>query len=483
MENSPMHRRAFIKTMGSGGVLLAGGGMLQGCRQDPAKNYVGNKWWQQGYNTPVQAELDLTEFKVEGEIPVSLNGLYVRNGGNEKGGLPQHYFNGDGMLHGVWLEEGRVRRYRNRWVQTGILGEGKTAGLAKEDNLSNTAIVHHGGKLLSLQEAGWPYEINKDLSTKGPYNFDGDLTTVMTAHPKFDPDTGEMHFYGMDFLRNPYLTYWVADAAGRIIKSVPIELPGSSMQHDFQLTKNYALFLDMPIVFSLAEAITGGFPYRWQGEEYGARLGVLPRSGGSQDIRWFEIDVGFSFHTMNAWEDPDRPGHITLMAEWTESMWKESTFDLHSVATPRRWEIDLTRGRVREEQWSDLPAAFGKVDDRFAGRPTRSGFFMRLASETEIVDAPWRFSGLERFDLSTGQHEGYVWPDHEVPAEFIFEPDGTDAEEGDGYFLGFVYDRRTEQSTLDILHASNLPAGPVARIHLGTRVPLGFHGCFVRSIQ
>ncbi|WP_201778857.1 carotenoid oxygenase family protein [Streptomyces sp. 150FB] len=40
----------------------------------------------------------------------------MRNGPNpptEK----RRWFHGEGMLHGIWLENGRARRYRNRWVR------------------------------------------------------------------------------------------------------------------------------------------------------------------------------------------------------------------------------------------------------------------------------------------------------------------------------------------------------------------------------
>ena len=38
----------------------------------------------------------------------------------------------------------------------------------------------------------------------------------MTAHPKIDPATGQMHFFGYGFVP-PYLTYHVADADGTLI--------------------------------------------------------------------------------------------------------------------------------------------------------------------------------------------------------------------------------------------------------------------------
>ena len=103
-------------------------------------------------------------------MPSDLNGLYVRNGGNYKGENSPHYFIGDGMLHGVWIEGGKAKRYQNRWVQTPVLGsEGPLSSLDKADNMSTTRIIYYGGRVLSLMEIGFPYDINPEFSTQGVY--------------------------------------------------------------------------------------------------------------------------------------------------------------------------------------------------------------------------------------------------------------------------------------------------------------------------
>ena len=53
-----------------------------------------------------------------------------------------------------------------------------------------------------------------------------------------------------------------------------------------------------------AEGDIGTLPYSWD-PDYPARLGLLPREGGPDDVRWFEIDPCFVFHTLNAYEDGD----------------------------------------------------------------------------------------------------------------------------------------------------------------------------------
>ena len=70
-----------------------------------------------GNYAPVHDELTAFDLPVEGSIPAELNGWYLRNGPNPRAGAA-HWCVGDGMVHGVRLENGRAAWYRNRWVRT-----------------------------------------------------------------------------------------------------------------------------------------------------------------------------------------------------------------------------------------------------------------------------------------------------------------------------------------------------------------------------
>ena len=72
----------------------------------------------QGNFAPVKPELTETNLEVEGSIPPELSGLYVRNGSNPISGVSEHWFLGNGMVHGVKLEGGNAAWYRNRYVRT-----------------------------------------------------------------------------------------------------------------------------------------------------------------------------------------------------------------------------------------------------------------------------------------------------------------------------------------------------------------------------
>jgi carotenoid cleavage dioxygenase-like enzyme len=74
--------------------------------------------WLKGNFAPVREETTAFDLEVDGAIPPGLRGLYARNGPNPHQGRSDHWFLGDGMLHGVRLQDGRAEWYRNRWVRT-----------------------------------------------------------------------------------------------------------------------------------------------------------------------------------------------------------------------------------------------------------------------------------------------------------------------------------------------------------------------------
>src|SRR3954469_11403017 len=148
---------------------------------------------------PIPFESDAAFLRIEGELPRGLNGTLYRNGPNPQFEVPgAHWFVGDGMVHGFAFEDGRVR-YSNRWVRTAKFVAEREAGrpllqgfgMAPEglnSGVANTNILAHGGRLLALEEAHPPIEIDPaTLATLGPWLPGAGLTGPFTAHPKLDP--------------------------------------------------------------------------------------------------------------------------------------------------------------------------------------------------------------------------------------------------------------------------------------------------------
>jgi carotenoid cleavage dioxygenase-like enzyme len=426
-----------------------------------------------GNYAPVHDELTTFDLPVEGRIPAELNGWYLRNGPNPRAG-GGHWCVGDGMVHGIRLENGRAAWYRNRWVRTESFDN--PAPLYNDDgsrnlhsSIANTHVVRHAGKTLALMEFSLPYEISNDLKTLGAYDFGGMLTDSMTAHPKICPNTGELHFFGCGNILEPHVSYHRADADGRLTISRPIDVPALTLMHDFALTAEHVVFLDLPLLFNLEAALTSSFerdlPYRWD-DQYRARLGVLRRDDPYGQLRWFDIDPCFVFHVVNAHDVTARGENaIALEVLRYDEMWRHNS-EFGTDAALWRWTINLDTGVVEESQLDDRGVEFPRIDDRLAGTPAR--YSVAVGSGALIRYDLQRDTAIEhRFD---GAGEAGA------PGEAVFAPAIGRPDELAGWYLTYVYNSVTDSSDLVVIDASDFEGEPVARIRMPRRVPHGFHG-------
>jgi carotenoid cleavage dioxygenase-like enzyme len=341
------------------------------------------------------------------------------------------------------------------------------------DTTSAVSLIEHGGRLLSLGEFGYPYEIDPaDLSTRGVYTYDGRLKTNMTAHPKIDPVTGELLFFGYN-VTEPYLVYMRADASGKLVQTEDISTRSPTMMHDFAVTENYVIFMEMPIVFSWWLAVTGdGLPFRWDDDAV-CRFGVMPRTGTNADVQWFDVDPCFIFHTMNAYEDGDT---VVLDAARYESLWVKDSHDFGHPAYLTRFELDRSSGRVRETRLDEQSMEFPQMHRDLWARPYRYGY--ALSSDHSLGEMSYDgATGFIKYDLQSGSSEQFQLEQAYAPNEAFFVAAG--GNEDDGYLLSYIYDRNKHSSELWILDASRIQAPPLARIKLPARVPQGFHGLWV----
>lgn len=429
------------------------------------------QFFHRGNYAPVADELTAFDLPVEGQIPPDLEGWYLRNGPNPR--QPNaHWFTGDGMIHGIRIEDGRAAWYRNRWVRTesfeehfGVYNADGSRNL--HSSVANTHVVNHAGRTLALVESSLPYEITNDLETVGAFDFGGALVDSMTAHPKICPTTGELHFFGYGNLFEPHVTYHRADAAGELTVNRPLEVPALTMMHDFAMTSSHVVFLDLPIVFNMDIALEGkgDMPYRWD-DDYGARLGVLRRDDPFGEVRWFEIDPCYVFHVANAYEDGDT---VVLHAVRYPELWRGTGgFDTNGVLWS--WTVDLATGTVRERQVDDRPVEFPRIDDRLAGLPAR---YSVSVSDHRLV----------RYDLTTGTAVEHAFGTPDAPGgpgEAVFVPAASGpADESNGWYLTYVYDPDRDGSDLVILDAADFGGPPVAKVQMPQRVPYGFHGNWI----
>ena len=425
-------------------------------------------FWLRDNFAPTFEERTETDLKVIGQIPESLKGTLLRNGANPQSGESAHWFLGNGMLHGVRLEAGEAKWYRNRYVKTPLYlkPDGDVMDGLGDMTMSaaNTNVIQHAGKIMALEEGHWPFVVSNELETIGPNSYEGKLQGAMTAHPKICPETGELlaFSYGMTA---PYLTYLRASASGELLQTEQITVPGATMIHDFNVTRNFVIFMDLPAVWNFEGMATTGLPILWD-ESYGARLGVMPRNGGNDDVVWYEINPCYVFHPLNAYENGDK---IVI-----DVCRMDDTMKPGSSAPPMlyRWVIDQTSGRVTETQLDDRVVDFPRVADNVVGLKHQYGYCAAFAGS-----APYG-EGLIKYDLEAGTSE-YRHLDGGQASEAVFVKDPSASGEDGGFLLSYVYQPEIDQSEVLILNAQDMLGEPVARIQLPVRVPAGFHGNWI----
>ena len=449
-----------------------------------------------GNFAPVRSEDDF-ELTVIGEIPKGLRGTLYRTGPN-----PQfeprgeyHWFSGDGMIHAFHVEDGKVS-YRNRYVRTpkweaenaagralwGAFGNPATTDpsvLGKDSGgVANTNIVFHAGKLLALEEGHLPFEMQpRTLESKGPVE---PYKGRVTAHPKIDPKTGEMVWFGYGIGPMPFgtgISYGVTDATGKVVRRDDFEAPYSSMIHDFLVTDNYVLFPVLPLTGSLQRAMSGLPAYAWEPDK-GSHVAVMRRDADVSTIRWFNAPPSYVFHPMNAWEED---GKIIADVFRYDSAPLFPNADgspgAKSAARLVRWTFDLTGNSdaIKEEAIDDLDGEFPRFDERHAGLAYRHGWYAADPSGAKTI----KQTAIAHLDLKTGKRQVYELSGGDMTSEPVFTPRSDSADEGDGWVTAVVWRAAENRSDLLVFDAQDVAKGPIGTAQLPRRVPFGFHGNWV----
>ncbi|MFJ6617871.1 carotenoid oxygenase family protein [Kitasatospora sp. NPDC091335] len=445
-----------------------------------------------GAYAPVGAEVTAFDLPVTGTVPAELNGRYLRNGPNgmrPEDLRPRHLFAGYAMVHGVRLLDGRARWYRNRLVRSAAvaeaLGERARPGAAPRiaDVAPNTHVIGHADRTYALVEGGFrPYELSYEIETVGASDFCGTLPDGFAAHPKLDPVTGELH--AITWQRDSAdLRHLVLSPQGAVTRAVDIPMPHRPVVHDMALTRNFAVVLDLSARLGTADNLARKtYPAVWN-DTGGARVGLLPRDGA--EVRWFEVEPCFVFHTLNAHEDGDR---VVIDVVRYPRMFTGGALDGQSSPTLDRWTVDTVSGKVTETRLDDRPQEFPAVSPAVVGGAHRYGYstvatdlLRHLAATDRREDLPPETAGdaLIKHDLGrqsstvrqlgAGRHAG----------EVSFVPRDGARSEDDGYLLAYVHDPGRGASDLLVLSAEDFTGAPIATVHLPVRVPAGFHGSWI----
>jgi len=302
----------------------------------------------------------------------------------------------------------------------------------------------------------------------------------MTAHPKIDTETGERVFFGNDPTKSS-LTYHVVEKQGQLVSSKQIPLAWPSMVHDFAITRDHVVFLLCPLVIRPDLAAQGKDLFSWE-PELGTRIGVMPRRGEQQEVRWFETEGCYVFHPMNAYDEGDsiildvaRYGRMQFLSV---DATRDAGFDGDGAARLHRFRIDQKSGLVHSTPKDDVSIEFPRVDERLLGSKHRFGYAAAAGPEGTSSRMPL-WTAVRRYDLEQNTIQTRLFGAGNGVSEPLFVPKNARSAEGDGYVLVLVYDAARNASDFYVLDAQNINAEPVARVRLPYRVPYGFHGNWV----
>ena len=222
-----------------------------------------------------------------------------------------------------------------------------------------------------------------------------------------------------------------------------------------------------PLVARMARgrfAAGGVLPYSWD-PGYPARIGLLPRDGEGSDVRWFEIDPCYVFHTLNAYEEGDTV--VVDVVRHDRMFATDRTGPNEGPATLTRFVLDVTSGTVRQSGYDERSQEFPRIDERRTGRRHRFGYAIGLTG-------PAPGDAVLKHDLTSGTTQTRGLGAGRQASEFCFVPRPGGTAEDDGVLMGYVHDRAEGLSELRVLEAATLE--DVASVHLPGRVPAGFHG-------
>lgn len=460
--------------------------------------------------TPSRFEGGVRDLEVTGTIPAALRGRFVQVAPDPA--YPPMlgddiFFNGDGAVTAFRFTGGHVDVLR-RYVETDRLKAQRAArrslhGVYRNPftddpsvaganpGTANTNIVPFNGVLLALKEDSPPFAVDPEtLETIGVWDFEGQIGNIpFTAHPKFDPDNGNLLAFGYEAggVASRDMVYYEFTADGRKLREIWVTSPYAGMVHDFAVTERFVVFPVLPATADLDRIKAGGRHFEWQ-PDLGYRFGVMRRHGDGSDIRWFTGPNCFQAHVLNAYEDGDRI-HIDMPSADGNvfSFFPEAGGGAPAPETLHfelaRWTFDLKSNsdEAVHATLMDAPCEFPRCDDRVAGRPYRHGFMLGLDMREYAIDRlgppAWQFFNLLlHVDVTTGAVQRWIAGDAECFQEPTFVPRAPDAAEGDGFILVLVNHLETSTTELVILESLDIARGPVARIALPMRLRMSLHG-------
>jgi carotenoid cleavage dioxygenase-like enzyme len=465
-----------------------------------------------GFNAPMRTECDIYDLVIEGNLPAEINGSWYRTIPD-----PQYppmlghdtYLSGDGMISAFKFENGHID-FKMKYIMTDRLKADRKArrglfGLYRNPYtddpsvkginrcVNNTTPIFHGGKLLTLKEDGHAVEVHPEtLETVGVFNYGGKLKSqTMTAHTRLDDDTQELHFFGYEAsgLATRDVSYCVADKEGQLVKEEWFQVPYVSLMHDFAVSKEHVVFPVFPTTADLDRMKAGGV--HWVNDpSLDAFVGIMPRDGHVDQMRWFRHPACSAFHFMNAHTE-GKFVHLDFgIGKYAPFPFIQQASHIHPTAEDFaygkvvRWSFDMSKPGDTFEEYKLAPAGdFPRIANKDHMKDYSIGYYERFdpAVGAPIVAGPVGagFNTLSRLEIKSGKLKSWNPTRPVTIQEEVHIPSRTPGHEG---YLALIADLHdTQLSDLLVFEAEHLDKGPIATAHLPLRLRNQVHGNWVTA--
>ena len=421
----------------------------------------------------------------QGSPPAELNGAFYRVQPDPQ--FPPLLgddiaFNGDGMITRFHFHNGQCD-FRQRWAHTDkwkleheagrplfgayrnpLTDDPSVAGRIR--GTANTNAFVHGGKLYALKEDSPALVMDPvTLETEGYTDFGGMTGQTFTAHPKIDPETGDMIAFGYASkgVLTRDMTYYEVSPDGALKREIWFENP--LLLHDARLRDHRRL---------------RALPRRALDRQLGAADGracrisaSIPRcrsiwaccrgaSDTPRDIRWFKRGNCFASHVMNAFQEGtkihfDTPEaeeqHVPLLPDIHDAPFNGP----ESASFLTRWTVDMASNSDAFEsctRLTDMMGEFPRIDDRFAGETYRHGWLLEMDMRRPVELRGGSAGGLLMnslglVDHETGEEQHWWCGPVSSLQEACFIPRSKTAPEGDGWIVQIC--NRLEEHRSDLL--------------------------------
>jgi carotenoid cleavage dioxygenase-like enzyme len=463
--------------------------------------------WNQQYRAPA-AEFPLTSLPLlSGAIPHNLRGTLYRNGPArlERGGQRVgHWFDGDGAVLAVhFTDTGATSTYRyvktEEYLQEQQAGKLLFAGYGMVPpgslwdrftqplkNAANTSVLPLKDRLLTLWEGGLPHALDlQTLETQGKDHLGSSISNFpYSAHPKLDPQTGDIFNFGVSLGSKIQLNLYRSDNQGHIQQQNSIPLEGVRLIHDFVLAGQYLVFIVSPVRLSLLPALVRLKSFSdaldWQ-PSLGTKILVVDRTT-LQLVSRGETDPWFQWHFGNGYVDAEGMIVLTLVRyddfNQTNQYLKEvATGYTSTPAKGSFWQLRIhpqTAKVIGTEPLVEHPCEFPTVAASEVGQQSQQTYLSLHRSGVNL--ATEMFGAIAQFNHQTQQLTIADFGENRYPTEPLYIPNPADPQAG--WVMAVVFDSQKNRSEVWIYEANRLDAEPVCGLQLPSVVPNGFHGCW-----